>query len=551
MPVTAADLKFFAAANMLDTPDGGGPRSANLVQNGVNNNVFPDPSATDRSVGRVHISKVYPSVTNADLAALLGASGVLNAVPTDPAVSVVLFRYGGALTTREQALAAFRLGAGSPIPGGSHTILGIGGTATATSATVTGVTFARAGWVSGQGLTDRYVLVSSNYAGWAVVPGSKNVIRRLLASTGGNATLDRAVPFSGPVTIDDITLPQLADETVAPRAYGSVATTAAVLSGSDAVVFAHMLAQVAGLGEGLALPIRTSGFGDLVTFTTVSGYGYVRSIGHVPVLHDGDIVTLWNEQATSAASQASGSTVDVGRTDLDQIAVVNAAGQEIARFMSNGPAPGVAGLAANLSTGIVTFSAGWTTQTVTVRHRIAHRSAINGVGIAGATLAVPVTRDFPSGSIITAHVPLGDMQARAYNMLAQQAWTRVWSDSVVGNPVAMMYSGTPVVTNQGAEDDRYAIVFKTGNTFDCYSERLGFVAEGDTATAFSPINPATGGPLCTLLAASWAPSILVGSVLRFNTAGACPPVWALRSVAPSSPTGTTSVALRLHGSVDA
>ncbi|RVU45332.1 hypothetical protein [Rubrivivax rivuli] len=84
-----------------------------------------------------------------------------------------------------------------------------------------------------------------------------------------------------------------------------------------------------------------------------------------------------------------------------------------------------------------------------------------------------------------------------------------------------------------------------------YSEALGRIGAGTTTANYSPLNPATGAPLFTLLAASWSTGILVGSVLRFNTAAASAAVWALRSTMRSTASGTTGAAWRLLGSVDA
>ena len=83
MPVTAADLKFFASAVMSDLATAGGARSSTLVQNGTLNNLFASFSSADRSTGRTNIRKLWPSISNADTAALIGASVAINELPTD------------------------------------------------------------------------------------------------------------------------------------------------------------------------------------------------------------------------------------------------------------------------------------------------------------------------------------------------------------------------------------------------------------------------------------------------------------------------------------
>ena len=89
-----------------DAADGGGARSAAVVQTGVLHTLFPAVAAADRTSGRVRVRKLYPSLTNTDTAPLLGATAAINERPGDPGVSVAMFRNGGTTTTRAQALAA-------------------------------------------------------------------------------------------------------------------------------------------------------------------------------------------------------------------------------------------------------------------------------------------------------------------------------------------------------------------------------------------------------------------------------------------------------------
>jgi hypothetical protein len=231
--------------------------------------------------------------------------------------------------------------------------------------------------------------------------------------------------------------------------------------------------------------------------------------------------------------------------------VVGANGIEIARFLANGPTV-AAGCTADLAAGTVNFTnvTGYS-QPVTIRHRIAHRSSVASISGVTVALSDAVTRDFSAGSVLSSHLPLGDWQASVSTVFAQQAWTRVWSDAVIGNSAPFQLDGDILVTNQGAEDDRYAIVFGTGNELTCYSERYGQIATGNTGGNLSPINPATGAPLFTILSSAFGTGILVGSVLRFNTVAAAAPVWELRSVTPSTASGLTGTALRVFGSANA
>ena len=115
---------------------------------------------------------------------------------------------------------------------------------------------------------------------------------------------------------------------------------------------------------------------------------------------------------------------------------------------------------------------------------------------------------------------------------------------------AAIYTAGIAVTNQGAEADRWAVVFSDAASFTVYSERIGLVGSGTTSANFLPLNPNTNTPFFTLLASGWATGIPTGTTLRFNTEGACPPVWLVQSTAPSAAsTAPSRAVVRLHGSV--
>lgn len=530
MAVTANDLKFFASAVMADTTDGGGPRASTLVQNGVLNNLFPSISAANRSAGAVHIRKFWPSITNADRAALLGASLALNERPSDPSVSVAMWRYGDS-TTR---LAALPRPQALPSGGLLSGYYAYGGTATSGNATVTGLTYHANSTNFDAVAATNYAIVSDrnhygtvgNPVALPLVAGGRYVMRRVVSRSSGSVTFDKAIPWSGAAFVYFATA-------VPSTVYGASATTADVTSSDTVVPLADPLVRVLGISEALPHPASA---GD--------------SLGMTPIVREGDLVTLYHEAALSSATYANGNTANAGRTNVDQFSVIDNTGAEVLRLLKDGPTSTIA--SANFATGVLTFNnVSGLSQPLTVRHRIVHDSSAAAVGLGTVTLANAPSRTFASGSVLAARVPLGDLQARAYNAFSQQAWTRAWSDSVIGNPTSTMYAATPVVTNQGAETDRWAIVMTSGNTFDCYSERLGKIGNGNTATDYSPTNPATGAPFFTLAAASWASGLLVGSAFRFNTEGACAPCWALRAIVPgSSASGTDRAVVRLHGSVD-
>lgn len=167
------------------------------------------------------------------------------------------------------------------------------------------------------------------------------------------------------------------------------------------------------------------------------------------------------------------------------------------------------------------------------------------------TLTAGLVNAFASGSKVTRPVHLGTLQAAANNVLAQQTWTRTWSDALIGASIASRYSGALPVTNDGATTDRWACVFTSATAYNLLSERLGQIGTGSTATDYAPLNPATNQPYFTLLATGWGSGWLPGNVLRFNTQAAAAPIWLQRLVMPGAAGGTDKATLFLRGDVDA
>ena len=103
MAITASDVKLVASKVMLDTPEGGGAPSPNLITDGVSNSIFPDISELDRAGGRVNLRKVFASIQTADTDSYLGGNVIVAAPPADPRVSVTLFSTEGFFDTRAYA----------------------------------------------------------------------------------------------------------------------------------------------------------------------------------------------------------------------------------------------------------------------------------------------------------------------------------------------------------------------------------------------------------------------------------------------------------------
>lgn len=91
MTIAETDIKLYAAAVTNDTPEGGGLMSGREVVDGLSNNLFPDISELDRTLGRVSLRKAFAAVQTADCETFYGANCIIDQLPRDPNVGVVLF----------------------------------------------------------------------------------------------------------------------------------------------------------------------------------------------------------------------------------------------------------------------------------------------------------------------------------------------------------------------------------------------------------------------------------------------------------------------------
>lgn len=113
MTITTADLKLLASARMTDNADSGGPMTGNVVQDRVENNVFPDHSTVDRARGAIEPRKVFAAVLSAGTDALLGAHMVMDETPADAAVSGLIVPATGAAQTLADLVVAMNAAGGA------------------------------------------------------------------------------------------------------------------------------------------------------------------------------------------------------------------------------------------------------------------------------------------------------------------------------------------------------------------------------------------------------------------------------------------------------
>lgn len=91
MAITDQDIRLMASEYLLDTSDGGGMMTGSEVVDGVSNNLFPDISELDRTIGRVNLRKAFPAVLSDNTDQYYGVNLIVDQRPVDPNVDVCLF----------------------------------------------------------------------------------------------------------------------------------------------------------------------------------------------------------------------------------------------------------------------------------------------------------------------------------------------------------------------------------------------------------------------------------------------------------------------------
>ena len=192
-------------------------------------------------------------------------------------------------------------------------------------------------------------------------------------------------------------------------------------------------------------------------------------------------------------------------------------------------------------------------QPLTARHRIEDMLLVTDAQLNGLVgLNSALTHDFPAETsfLSTALILDQELQATAFNVFSQTSWTGVWSDTLIGSSPTGQYNTVVApfqMTNRGSIRERWRIEFTSVTAFRLIGETVGQVGVGDVNTDFAPINPTTGDPYVTILAAGWSAGWNVGNQVRFNTEGAQAPIWLNRTTLPgplTDPVDRVQIALR-------
>ncbi len=202
------------------------------------------------------------------------------------------------------------------------------------------------------------------------------------------------------------------------------------------------------------------------------------------------------------------------------------------------------------------FVLGNLVEPLVTKYRYQDMGLIRDVQINGQlTFTKPLTHNYDAvDTIVGSALVIGDMQARYTRKFVQGSWSNVWVDEPTGSGISANYNDAlyPIaVTNKGAIQERWALIFTDAQSFRCVGEYSGQIGTGSVNVDFAPINPVTGLPYFTVKKEGWGAGWANGNVLRFNTVAANFPVWVIRTVKQSEPAVISDqFQIMLRGDID-
>lgn len=259
--------------------------------------------------------------------------------------------------------------------------------------------------------------------------------------------------------------------------------------------------------------------------------------GRVPVYRDGDVLVIHHTAVTSVASPVAGGTVSLARQQQAAIEVVD----------GNGLVLRAASFTADREAGTVTWANPLVLQDeqgaplsapLLIRDRVEHMTLCTEVQITGLlAFSAPLPWSLPAGeAMVSSAVAWGDLQSRIHTWFTQQTWSSGapnWTDAPIGNTTTSQYNSLaypPIITNKGAIDGKWALVFTSASAFNVVEEKLGVISTGTTSSDCAPVNPLTGEPYFTIRKEGWGGGWAAANAVRFNTDSALGPLWVIRTV---------------------
>lgn len=273
--------------------------------------------------------------------------------------------------------------------------------------------------------------------------------------------------------------------------------------------------------------------------------------GRIPVFRAGDFGIISASKSQELPTHIAGQTYELNDQRISWCELVDSDGLKVPHDM----------YVVDYDYGKITLSGDFALNALTAplvaEYRYQDMGLIREVQINGQlTFTKPVTHNYSvDDSIVGSALVIGDMQARYTNKFVQKTWSNVWSDVSNGSAISANYNDSIypfVVTNNGAIQERWAIIFTSTTTFRCVGEYTGeLTLTGNVNADYHPINPVTGVPYFLIKKEGWGAGWANGDVVRFNTIASTFPVWVIRTVQQSEPTELSdNFQIMLRGDID-
>lgn len=272
--------------------------------------------------------------------------------------------------------------------------------------------------------------------------------------------------------------------------------------------------------------------------------------GRVPIFRVGDIGIVSSSKTQELPSHVAGQVYDLNDQRISWCELEDSQGTKVPFDM----------YVVDYDYGKVTLNGDFALNTLvaplTVKYRYQDMGLIRDVQINGQiTFTKPLTHNYDAlDTIVGSALVIGDMQSRYTRKFVQQTWNNAWADEANGGGISANYNDALypiVVTNKGAIQERWALIFTDAQSFRCVGEYSGQIGTGSVNIDFAPINPVTGLPYFTVKKEGWGAGWANGNVLRFNTVAANFPVWVIRTVKQSEPTVISDdFQIMLRGDID-
>lgn len=257
--------------------------------------------------------------------------------------------------------------------------------------------------------------------------------------------------------------------------------------------------------------------------------------GRVPIFRVGDIGVIASSKKQELPSHVAGQTYDLNDQRISWCELEDSNGVKVPFDMYT----------VDYDYGKVTLSGDFALNTlvapISAAYRYQDMGLINDVQINGQiTLTKPVTHNYDAdNSIVGSALVVGDMFSRYTSKFAQSTWNNAWADTASGASISANYNDAlyPIaVTNKGAIQERWAIVFTDTTNFRIIGEVSGQIGTGSVNADCTPINPITSSPYFVIKKEGWGSGWASSNVLRFNTIASMYPIWCIRTVKQSEPT---------------